>query len=122
MEVTTEVSFHNTLSCFWRTRLDTVCHTCHKPFVDGPPIRAIAPHEPKSPSASKVHVRIFNRHFSCLEASGTFFVPVSHIWDASIGRANESKTHDDEAASPLIATLEALLGGTEDAYDPGVEF
>jgi hypothetical protein len=114
-----EVSFHDILSCFWSMRLDTACHTCHQPFFDGPPIRTIARHEPKSPSASNVHVRIFNRHFSCLKARGTFFVPVSHVWDTSIRRANESKTHGDEAASTLIGTPEALFGGAEDAYDPG---
>jgi hypothetical protein len=44
------------------------------------------------------------------------------VWDNSIRRANESKTHDDEAASTLIGVLEALLENVDDAYNPGVEF
>jgi hypothetical protein len=119
---TMQVSFHDVLTCFWSKRLDTVCQICHQPFSDSPPIRTIAWHEPKSPLASDVHVRIFNRHFYCIEAKCIFFVPVSHVWDASIRRANDSKAHDDEAASTLIATLEALFEGAEDSYDPGVEF
>jgi hypothetical protein len=117
-----EVSLHDVVSCFWSMRLDTVCDTCHEPFLDEPPIRTIAQHQPKSPTASGIHVRIFNRHFSCLEATGAFFVPVSHVWDSSIRRANESRSHNDEAASTLIDTLDALLEGAEDAYESGVEF
>ena len=115
-------SFHDILSCFWSNRLDTCCHTCHQPIVDGPPIRTIARYETNSPSASNVHLQIFNRHFSCLKTKCTFFVPVSHVWDDSIRIDKISKTHNDKAASTLISTLEALFNGAENSYDPGVEF
>ena len=117
-----EIPFRDILPCFWSTRLDTVCDTCHEPFLAEPPIRTVARHQPMSPTASGIHVRIFNRHLSCLEATGTFFVPVSHVWDSSIRRANESRNHNDEAASTLINALVTLLEGAEDAYESGVEF
>jgi hypothetical protein len=47
---------------------------------------------------------------------------VSHVWHDSIRRANESGTHDDEAASTLVRTLAALLDASVDAFGPGVEF
>jgi hypothetical protein len=124
---TMQVAFDDILSFFWSTQLwstqlDTTCHQCHRAFVQNePPIRTIAQYEQNS-STSNVHIRLFNRHFSCLEETGTFFVPVSHVWDDSIRRANESKIHDDEAASTLIGTLKALFEGAEEAYQPGVEF
>jgi hypothetical protein len=119
---TMQVAFDDILSFFWSTQLDTTCHHCHRAFVQNePPIRTIAQHEQNS-STSNVHIRLFNRHLSCLEETGTFFVPVSHVWDDSIRRANESKIHDDEAASTLIGTLKALFEGAEEAYQPGVEF
>ena len=119
---TMQVAFDDILSFFWGTQLDTTCHQCHQAFVPNePPIRTIAQHEQNS-STSDVHIRLFNRHFSCLEKTGTFFVPVSHVWDDSIRRANESKFHDDEAASTLIRTLKALFDGAEGAYQTGVEF
>ncbi|KAI3326855.1 hypothetical protein HD806DRAFT_488381 [Xylariaceae sp. AK1471] len=117
-----EVPFHDVISCFWSTRLDTVCNTCQSPFLDEPPIRTICQHQPKSPTASSICVRITNRHLSCLEATCTFFVPVSHVWDDSIRRANESRSHNDEAAYVLIDCLGALLKGAEDTYESGVEF
>lgn len=92
-------------------RLDTDCETCHESFLDEPPIRTIAQHQPKPPTASGIHVRISNRNLSCLEATRAFFVPVSHVWDPSIRRANESRSHNDEAASTLIDTLGTLLEG-----------
>lgn len=110
------------LLCFWSTRLDTVCDTCHEPFRAEPPIRTVARHQPTSPTASGIHVRILNRHLSCLEATSAFFVPVSHVWDSSIRRANESRNHNDEAASALINALVTLLERAEDAYESGVEF
>ena len=118
-----EVPFHEVLSCFWGTRLNTHCDACLKPIVDTPPIRTISQQRGISSfSASVTHIRVFNRHFSCLD--GTFFVPVSHVWDNSIRKANDdgTKSHHDDAASMLIRTLEALFDGVEDAYGPGVEF
>jgi hypothetical protein len=119
-----EVPFQDILPCFWNRELETVCHVCHQPFVEEPPIRTFAKHELMVSSTSHLHVQVFNRHFSCLQQSGVFFVPVSHVWDDSIRRANanELKTHDDEAAGTLVSTLKALLKGAEDAYEPGVEF
>ena len=117
-----QVAFGDILWSFWTTQLDTTCHQCGRAFVQNePPIRTIAQHEQNS-STSNVHIWLFNRHFSCLEEMGTFFVPVSHVWDDSIRRANESKTHDDEAASTLIGTLKGLFEGAEGVYQPGVEF
>jgi hypothetical protein len=121
-KVTMEVSLCDILSCFWTTRLDTDCYSYEQPFINEPPVRTIAKIEPKLQSSSELHIRVFNRHYSCLEKSETFFVPVSHVWEASIRLANESKTYNDDAASTLISTLESLFHGAKDAYDPGVEF
>jgi hypothetical protein len=116
------VAFDEILSFFWTARLDTTCHHCHQAFLQNePPIRTIAQHEQNS-STSNIHIRIFNHHFSCLEETGTFFVPVSHVWDDSIRRANASKIHDNEAASTLISTLKALFEGAKESYQPGVKF
>lgn len=79
-------------------------------------------HQPASPTASGIYVRIKNRHLSCLETTCTSFVPVSHVWDDSIRRANESRSHNDEAAYKLIDSLDALFKGAQDAYESGVEF
>jgi len=116
------VAFTNILSCFWAERpdrrLETACHACGEPFVEEPPIRTISILN-DSPS---IHVRVFNRHFSCIKTRGIFFVPISHVWDDSIREANEARAHNDAAACKLLATLEALFQGAEDAYDAGVEF
>ena len=117
-----EVPFHDVISCFWSTRLDTVCDTCKSPFLDEPPIRTICRHQHKPSTVSGICVQIKNRHWSCLKATCVFFVPVSHVWDDSIRRANESRSHNDEAAHMLINSLGALLEGAEDAYESGVEF
>jgi hypothetical protein len=118
-----EVPFEEVLSCFWGPRLNTDCAACSHPIVDSPPIRTISKlHEPPSHSTSDIHIKVFNRHFSCLD--GIFFIPVSHVWDDSIRRANDDKTksHHENAASTLIRTLEGLLANSEDAYGAGVEF
>ena len=117
-----EIPFRDILPCFWTTSLDTVCDTCHQQFLAEPPIRTVARHQPRSPTGSGIHVRIINRHLSCLEATSTFFVPVSHVWDSSIRTANESRSHNEEAASTLINALGTLLEAAEDAYESGVEF
>lgn len=119
--LTMEVSLQGILSCFWTTMLDTSCDFCHQPIVSEPPIRTIAKHDPLSPSAPTLHVRIFNRHFSCLERSGVLFVPVSHVWDESIRTANAQKVHNDEAARTLVSTLQTLLDGVDDTYDDKAE-
>jgi hypothetical protein len=116
------IEFQQILAYFWGTQLNSVCHHCHQAFVGNePPIRTIAKHE-QSQRADKLHIRVFNPHFACLEETEIFFVPVSHVWDDSIRRANVSEMHDDEAASTLVHTLETLFHGAKDAYHPGVEF
>jgi hypothetical protein len=120
---TFEVPFQDLLEYFWTsTHLDTPCHSCHQLFLDGPPIRTFARYDSQSSTTSDIRIRILNRHFACLQSDRTFFIPVSHVWDASIRVANDSGTHNDEAATLLINTLEALFEGAKDAYDPGVEF
>jgi hypothetical protein len=114
------VAFEDILACFWTSRLDTTCHTCNKPFAGEPPIRTIGKVE-EPHAASTIHVRVYNRHFSCIQ-SGSVFVPVSHVWDSSIRIANKHRVHNNAAASKLVDTLEALFEGSEDAYKAGVEF
>lgn len=119
------VAFEDILSCFWSedSQLNTTCHTRGKPFINEPPIRTIAKGD-KQQGASDVHVRVYNRHFSCVP-SDRGFVPVSHVWDNSIRAANSdpNRGHNNAAASKLIATLEALFDDTnENVYNVGVEF
>ncbi|RYP73598.1 hypothetical protein DL771_003486 [Monosporascus sp. 5C6A] len=114
--------FHDILPMFWGTRLDTDCHSCHQPIIDEPPIRTIARVDLSPATVLGTHVLVTNRHFSCLRAKNAPWIPVSHVWDESIRRANDSKTHDDEAASTLLKTLTALLDASVDAYGPNVEF
>jgi hypothetical protein len=120
---TGEIAFEDILPFFWSSRLETECHHCHQPFEDEPPIRTIAQENSiDQMSSSKLHVKVFNRHFACVQASGTFMVPVSHVWDDSIRTANASKTHNDDAAWTMLRTIEALFKGAQDAYEPEVEF
>ena len=67
------------LPVFWGTELDTDCHICQQPIIDEPPIRTISQVNPDAATASDTHVRVANRHFSCLRASNTLWVPVSHV-------------------------------------------
>ena len=124
---TYSVPFGKVLTTFWGSELDTDCHACQQPIADEPPIRTISRVNPglgDANAASSTHVRIHNRHFSCLQSrpDNSPWVPVSHVWEDCIRRANEAKTHDDEAASTLIRTLTTLLNASVDAYEPGVEF
>lgn len=119
------VAFEDILSCFWSedSQLNTTCRICGEPFINEPPIRTIAKGD-KQQGASDVHVRVYNRHFSCIP-SDRGFVPVSHVWDNSIRAANSdpNRGHNNAAASKLVATLEALFDdANENAYNVGVEF
>jgi hypothetical protein len=120
---TKEIAFEDILPYFWSSRLETDCYHCHQPFEDEPPIRTIAQENSVDQmSSSKLHVKVFSRHFACVQASGTFMVPVSHVWDDSIRTANASKTHNDDAAWTMLRTIEALFKGAQDAFEPEVEF
>ncbi|KAH0538167.1 hypothetical protein FGG08_005225 [Glutinoglossum americanum] len=119
---TIDVALSDMLTCFWTDWLDTQCHWCHQPFADKPPIRTIAAAEETTSSTHDIHVRIFNRHFSCLEPSGASFVPISHVWDLSIREAHMSKQPTFEAASAMISTIKTLLDSSEGAFSPQVEF
>ena len=114
------VAFENILSCFWTSWLDTACHACSKPFFNEPPIRTIARVEGRE-VASALHVRVCNRHFSCIR-DRSLFVPVSHVWDDSIRVANKHRVHNNAAAARLVNTLKALFEGSVGAYPTGVEF
>ncbi|KAL8380913.1 hypothetical protein RB595_005282 [Gaeumannomyces hyphopodioides] len=92
------------------------------PIVQEPTVRTIAPVKPNLTAGPGVHVRVVNRHFTCLKASNVLWVPVSHVWHDSIRRANDSETHDDEAAATMVGSLEALLDASVDSYGPEVEF
>ena len=119
---TMDVAFSDMLTCFWADWLDTQCHWCHQPFADKPPIRTIAAAEETTSSTHDIHVRIFNRHFSCLKPSGASFVPISHVWDPSIREAHMSRQSTFEAASTMISTIKALLESSKGAFSPQVEF
>ncbi len=123
---TYSVPFDKILTTFWESGLDTDCHAFQQPIADEAPIRTISRADPgpgDADTASGTLVRIHNRHFSCLQSrsDNTPWVPVSHVWEDCIRRANETKAHDDEAASALIRALTALLDASIDAYGPGVE-
>src|SRR5436190_11409069 len=60
--------FHDILPTFWGTRLDTDCHSCLQPIIDEPSIRTIARVDPSPATVLGAHVRVTNRHFSCLRA------------------------------------------------------
>ncbi|EPE31825.1 hypothetical protein GLAREA_11907 [Glarea lozoyensis ATCC 20868] len=116
------VAFHDILNFFWGTKFNSKCHHCHEDFAKNePPIRTITKHEVSS-IQGEVHIRVINRHLSCVKTIGVFFVPVSHVWDDSIRRANVSGVHEEAAASTLVKTLKDLFIGAEESYSPGVEF
>jgi hypothetical protein len=120
---TKEIAFEDILPFFWNSRLETDCHHCHQPFEDEPPIRTIAQGNALVQMlSSTLQIKVFNRHFACVQASRTLIVPVSHVWDDSIRIANASKTHNDDAAWTMLGTLETLFKGAQDAYEPDVEF
>ncbi|KAK1833405.1 hypothetical protein QBC39DRAFT_254443 [Podospora conica] len=116
---TIPVPFSEILAFFWtQDHLDTPCHACALPFVGEPPIRTIN----IAPGTPTLQVRVFNRHFSCIDSTRLTFVPVSHVWSDSIRDANLTRTHTDAAAAKLIATLTGLRRGAARAYGPSVEF
>jgi hypothetical protein len=118
-----DVRFEELLSFLWTNRMDTNCHVCAKPFENEPPIRTFC--KLQEPEETTLHIRVFNRHFLCLEGMHTF-VPVSHVWHDSIRDANKDANKHAKptraATSTVLSTLEALFEGAEDAYLPEVEF
>jgi hypothetical protein len=118
---TISVALSDILTCFWTDWLDTECHWCHQPFADKPPIRTLAAAE-ETPSTRDIHLRISNRHFSCLKPSGASFVPISHVWDPSIREAHMSKKPTLEATFTMVSTIKALLKSSDGTFSPQVEF
>jgi hypothetical protein len=119
---TMDLALEDILKCFWTDWLDTECHWCHQEFVETPPIRTICATEGLTSSTGNIHVRIFNRHFSCLKPSGANLVPISHVWDSSIREAHMLKQYTAEAASIMIGSIKTLIESAEGAYSSLVEF
>lgn len=119
---TIELDLTDILDCFWTDCLDTKCHWCHQAFGDSPPLRTICAGAEITSSTRKIHLRIFNRHFACLRASGALIVPVSHVWDSSVREANMSKQYTAEAASTMIASIHKIFESSQGSYSPQVEF
>lgn len=115
-----DVRFDQLLSFLWTNRMDTNCHVCARPFENEPPIRTFRKFQ--EPEEATLHIRVFNRHFLCLEEGKRTFVPVSHVWHDSIRDANKHVKPTRAATSTVLSTLEALFEGAEDAYLPEVEF
>lgn len=119
-----EVPFEEVLETLWGPGdlLNSHCHQCGRP-IDEAPFRTFCGLE-DGPDPAQVGIRIFNRHFSCLETSDAAFVPVSHVWHSSIRQAHSSTTHthDAEAASTLLSTIKALTDAASPAYGPEIEF
>ncbi|KAL8882099.1 MAG: hypothetical protein Q9198_000841 [Flavoplaca austrocitrina] len=119
---TMELALADILDCFWANRLHTKCHWCHQAFGENPPIWMICVGAEIRSSTRNIHVRIFNRHFTCLRSSGALIVPVSHVWNSSIREANRSKQYTAEAASTMIASIHTLFESSQGSYSPQVEF
>ena len=119
---TIDIALEDILKCFWTDWLDTECHWCHQAFVDKRPIRTICATEAPTSSTGDIHVRIFNRHFSCLKPSGALVVPISHVWDFSIREAHMSKQCTAEATYTMVRSIKTLIESSEEVYSPLVEF
>ncbi|KAG9197013.1 hypothetical protein G6514_002539 [Epicoccum nigrum] len=127
-----DVRFDGLLSFLWKNEMNTDCDVCAKSFQNEPPIRTFC--KLQESEETTLHIRVFNRHFACLEEGKHAFVPISHVWHDSIRDANmdakptnagtstKAATSTREATSTVLSTLEALFEGAEDAYLPEVEF
>ncbi|KAF7555485.1 hypothetical protein G7Z17_g2171 [Cylindrodendrum hubeiense] len=91
---------HSFLSFVWGTGLDSDCVSCGEPFLPGgaPAIRTIGLGDSSSqPSVIDItqdpiapwNLRIFNRHFCCIEAKRIKYIPISHAWHADVAAAQD---------------------------------
>jgi hypothetical protein len=98
------------LSHIWGNGLDSKCMACGKPFQsDGaPPIRTVgfetAKTSPVIPAditqtlVAPYHIRIFNRHFTCIKVRKIKYVPVSHAWHEDVAIAQNNRIEDIEVS------------------------
>jgi hypothetical protein len=113
-----DVRFEELLSFLWTNGMDTNCHVCAKPFENEPPIRTFR--KLQEPEETTLHIRVFNRHFLCLEEGMHTFVPVSHVWHDSIRDANKHAKPTRAATSTVLSTLEALFEGADSWYSVAI--
>lgn len=112
------------LSYVWGTGLDSDCVSCGEPFLPGgvPSIRTIGIGDSASRSSvnditqdpiSPWNLRIFNRHFTCIEAKNVKYIPISHAWHADVAAAQDLRLESIDVARLVyqtpVRTLLALV-------------
>ncbi len=119
--VTVDVAFADLLKCFWTDWLDSPCHCCQEPFSDKPPIRTFAAAKEETHSTHDIHIRIFNRHLSCLKQSQACYIPVSHVWEPAIRDAHTLRLPTFDANLAIYSAIKALLSSSSGVFSQNVE-
>ncbi|KFA67844.1 hypothetical protein S40285_09032 [Stachybotrys chlorohalonatus IBT 40285] len=106
----------DSLPHIWGTGLDSPCHACGRGFVQeaDPTIRTIGFETSQSAQPSVVDftpaplaphpIRIFYRHFSCIQANSIDYVPVSHAWHELVSCAQMERRTNAEVAGLVYQT------------------
>ncbi|RYP62192.1 hypothetical protein DL770_009624 [Monosporascus sp. CRB-9-2] len=124
------------LSHVWGSGLDSSCHTCGRGFTQDtdPVIRTITfeTSEASQPNLldftsaplAPYPIRIYNRHFSCIQAARIDYVPVSHAWHENVSTAQREHSPDGDVArlvyqTPVLSLLALTRkhGSTEIWHD-----
>ena len=114
------------LSHVWGDGLDSECMVCKKPFqTDGaPPIRTIGfefakalpviPVDITQTVVTPYHIRIYNRHFACIEAKNISYIPVSHVWYEDVATAQDNRMENIDVSRIVYQTVvRSLLAVTQ---------
>ncbi|KAH7129064.1 hypothetical protein EDB81DRAFT_950803 [Dactylonectria macrodidyma] len=118
------------LSHVWNGGLDSPCHACGRGFMQDtdPVVRTITfdtseisqpnPLDFTSTPLAPHPIRIYNRHFSCIQAARIDYVPVSHAWHEHVSTAqSEHKPNSDVARLVYQTPVLSLLALTK-KHDP----
>jgi hypothetical protein len=116
----------NFLSHVWGNGLDSKCMACDQYFqtTTGPPIRTIGFKILKTSQSDSsditqmpvapYHIRVFNRHLSCITSKQYNYVPVSHAWREDVATAREGGIADINVARIVYqTTVRSLLAVTK---------
>lgn len=95
------------LNFFWNNVPDTPCLVCGENFGvnEWPPVRTVsfAPGDPEF--ATRVPLRVHNRHLDCLRKENIKYYTVSHAWHEDIAITNGSGISSTEALVRLICCI-----------------
>ena len=116
------------LSHVWGQGLDSKCHACGDSFVlnSDPAIRTITfeasevlQHTDFTSTLLAPHpLRIYNRHFSCIQAKGITYIPVSHAWHQNVSLTQRERRTDQAVARLVYQTPMVTLLALTRKYGP----